>query len=145
LTQPPNPIFKRSSLVTRVVERTFFHPGAQTLYRSASPQKYITSSESSERLVLLEIAPGQQCTYAIAPDGESRLITEGEGAGTPDAYSPEISIKEHRRWDVEPYNAMGWPRYHQTWTPNNGYNCPVFRGQSGVLIRIDEGTVEKLY
>ncbi|NER00923.1 MAG: hypothetical protein F6K30_30240 [Cyanothece sp. SIO2G6] len=102
-----------------------YHPGAEWEYRTAQDRvgTFIspTLPEGSPTL-----RPGQQCTYS----SDGRLITHGAGAGTPDAYSPQVtgigqgwvSNNSHTFWDVKPFNADGmtWEEYHQTWTPNQG-------------------------
>ena len=99
-----------------------YHPGADTGYRSTEPTKIVSEKDPSREPLMA----GQQCTY----DKEGNLITDGEAAGTPDAFSPNSGLLEfvgyslnHMEWDVEPSEAMSLEEYHQTWTPNNGNDC----------------------
>ena len=112
-----------------------FHPNAAWEYRSSGTYiGYILPKESGNGLPTLR--PGQQCTYSR----DGKLITEGPGAGTPDAYSPEVTLPgqglvvtaSHTYWDVDPFKAEGmtWQEYHQTWTPDNGNNCSQNTGVS---------------
>lgn len=95
-----------------------FHKGAKCCIRSKVPN----ASNA-----------GQQCCY----DKDGKLITHGEGAGTPDKVSPE-----HNNWwegghqdeDVIPasmaYAIDGYQfgkfskMYNQVRPPNKGKNCP---------------------
>ncbi|MEM7595208.1 MAG: hypothetical protein AAF383_27550 [Cyanobacteria bacterium P01_A01_bin.83] len=95
------------------------HPGADSGYRSSEPVEI----KSSVNPKLPELEAGQQCTYK-----QGNLITHGEGAGTPDAYSPSFSDPinsfNHYQTDVFPSQNMSTKEYHKEWTPNNGNNCP---------------------
>jgi hypothetical protein len=93
------------------------HPGASSGYRSSEPVEF--KSSVNPEAPTLEV--GQQCTY----DQEGDLITHGEGAGTPDAYSPSeiTNIPDHYETDVFTSKHMSTEQYHETWTPNNGNNC----------------------
>lgn len=110
--------FTRSFLLVQT-----YHPGADTAYRSA--EGAVEPYYSQILPGAAPLYPGQQCTY----DDTGMLITGGIGAGTPDAYSPEVASpiwsSLHPIWDVEPAKAMSWQEYQQTWTPNNGNSCPV--------------------
>lgn len=106
-----------------------YHPEATSEYRST--ENSVRPYTSLTKLGLPTLMTGQQCTY----DRNSQLITSGAGAGTPDAYSPEVtaigqglfSNNSHTYWDVKPFeaNSMTWQEYQQTWIPNNGNNCPT--------------------
>ncbi len=106
-----------------------YHPGANFDFRSSKNRvKPFASQINREAPPLM---PGQQCIY----DQAGNLITSGEGAGTPDAYSPEVtgvgkgwtSNDSHTFWDTKPFDADGmtWQEYQQVWTPNNGNGCPL--------------------
>ena len=60
-----------------------YHPGASYVFRSHSSRVGYFKLRSSKT-----IRPGQQCTY----DNRGKLITDGPGAGTPDAYSSEVTL-----------------------------------------------------
>ena len=94
------------------------HPGAASGYRSSEPVE-IKSSVNPE---LPKLEAGQQCTF----DRNGDVITRGEGAGTPDAFSPSeaTNVLEHYQTDVFPSRNMSTKEYHQEWTPNNGNKCP---------------------
>lgn len=114
-----------------------YHPGASYSFRSHSSRVGYFKIRSGKT-----IRPGQQCTY----DNRGKLITNGPGAGTPDAYAPEVtpdlaiyrSPKEetHTYWDTKPFDAMtnnredgwenkdGWKEYHRVWTPNRVCGLP---------------------
>jgi AMOP domain len=104
-----------------------YHPGAAAEYRTTRNlvQPY-TPAAKPEMPVLM---PGQQCTY----NANGKLITHGAGAGTPDAYSPEVtnswqelfSSNSHTHWDVNPFKPAGmtWQEYQKTWISNNGNLC----------------------
>jgi hypothetical protein len=114
-----------------------YHPGASYSFRSHSSRVGYFKLRSGKT-----IRPGQQCTY----DNRGKLITNGPGAGTPDAYAPEVtpdlaiyrSPKEetHTYWDTKPFDAMtnnredgwenkdGWKEYHRVWTPNRVCGLP---------------------
>ena len=94
------------------------HPGAASGYRSSEPVEI----KSSVNPKLPELEAGQQCTF----DRKGDLITHGEGAGTPDAYSPsELSnVLDHYRTDVYPSKHLNTGDYQKQWTPNNDNNCP---------------------
>lgn len=99
---------------------SWFHPGAKTSYRSRNPKDY----PSPVRSGLKPLRPGQQCTY----DAKQRLITQGPGAGTPDAYGSEGTDAFsflHTDWDVKTFKAMDLDEYLKTWTPNNANQCPI--------------------
>ena len=93
------------------------HPGADSGYRSSEPVEIKSSVDPK----LPELEAGQQCTYK-----QGNLITHGEGAGTPDAYSPSkvTNVLKHYQADVFPSQNMSTKEYHKEWTPNNGNNCP---------------------
>ncbi|WP_157867681.1 hypothetical protein [Gloeothece citriformis] len=113
-----------------------YHPGASYVFRSHSSRVGYFKLKSGK-----VIKPGQQCTY----NAQGQLITDGPGAGTPDAYSSEVtataqgwrSEDSHTFWDTNPFDAMtnnrekgweqkeGWKEYHKTWTPNTGNGCPL--------------------
>jgi hypothetical protein len=131
----------RAEADVRFVDATYpvltstFHPGAVWEYRTDEGfVEDVLPIERREGFVALR--PGQQCTYSR----NGRLITDGEGAGTPDAYSPEVthvgqglvSRNSHSYWDVETFKASGmtWQEYQKTWIPNNGNNCPSNTGVS---------------
>jgi len=104
-----------------------YHPGAVWEYRT-STDAVGTYNSPTLPAGSPTLRPGQQCTYSA--DGQ--LITDGPGAGTPDAYAPEVtwpgqgvvSDNSHTFWDVAPFDAgMSWREYHQTWTPNNTNRC----------------------
>ncbi len=89
------------------------HPGAAKCIRST------IASES-------DCPSGQQCCY----DAKGNLITDGDGAGTPDKTAPNgpICTKKHYDDDVKPYT---WCRdgseldtYRKARPPNNGNKCP---------------------
>jgi hypothetical protein len=114
-----------------------YHPGASYSFRSHSSRVGYFKLRSGKT-----IRPGQQCTY----DNRGKLITDGPGAGTPDAYSSEVtpdlavyrSPKEetHTYWDTKPFDAMtnnredgwekkdGWKEYYRVWTPNRVCGLP---------------------
>ena len=94
------------------------HPGAASGYRSSEPVEF----KSTIKPEAPELEVRQQCTYDI----EGELITQGEGAGTPDAYSPSEmkNIADRYETDVFPSQHMSTEKYQETWTPNNGNNCP---------------------
>lgn len=123
-----SPSFEEASWVNRWFVLPIYHPGAYTEFRSvASAIKEYTSPTTGKI-----IKPGQQCAY----DAKGNLITRGPAAGTPDAFSPNVtytgegwlSENSHTYWDVTPADAMTWQEYHQTWTPNNGKSCPANDG-----------------
>ena len=112
-----------------------YHPGAETEYRTRA-EFVVRYSPPSNIQFSNKLMPGQQCAY----DAAGKLITHGVGAGTPDAYSPEVTdnfdglITEdsHTYWDVTPFDAEGmtWQEYQKTWTPNpgkksNGEACEI--------------------
>lgn len=106
-----------------------FHPGAEYEFRTRKDRVYEYSLQL--RPGSIKIMPGQQCTYATdttSPERPVRLITDGAGAGTPDAYSPEISLLFHIDWDVQTFKADGmtWEEYQETWKPNKGDSCKTF-------------------
>jgi hypothetical protein len=133
-----SPIFVESSLADFFFEKDF-HPGASYAFRSHASRVGYFKLRSGKT-----IRPGQQCTY----DSGGKLITDGPGAGTPDAYAPEVTgtgrglskspnyKTSHTYWDIEPFNVMsnkpedllwyeksGWKRYQEIWTSNKGNNC----------------------
>jgi hypothetical protein len=121
-----NPRFIDSTnfLITKI-----YHPGAVWEYRTSNDAVSTYSSPTLPDGSPI-LRPGQQCTYSA----DGLLITDGSGAGTPDAYSPEVtrtgqglvSDDSHTFWDVSPSNSeMSWQEYHQTWTPNNANRCPT--------------------
>ena len=135
-----SPTFVESSAVAFRFERNY-HPGASYAFRSHSSRVGYFKLKSGK-----VIRPGQQCTY----NAQGQLITDGPGAGTPDAYSSEVTTnfkgsrigriitdESHTIWDTKPFDAMtnnredgwenknGWKEYHRTWTPNTGNGCPL--------------------
>ena len=62
-----------------------YHPGAVVEYRSTAiaVDPYPSPTDPGAPVLM----PGQQCTY----DARGNLVTEGPGAGTPDAYSPSVT------------------------------------------------------
>lgn len=125
-----SPIFVESPRADFLFERGY-HPGASYAFRSHSSRVGYFKLRSGKT-----IRPGQQCTY----DNRGKLITDGPGAGTPDAYSPGVTLPfegSHTVWDTKPFDAMtnnrengweyknGWKEYQQVWTPNNGNGCPL--------------------
>lgn len=86
-----------------------FHQGAVTGYRSTGGFSTLPGTSH-----------GQQCCYG--PDG--RLITSGQGAGTPDVWSPDIRhLTQHLEADVDTWTELGWQIYNQFWVPDIGNNC----------------------
>lgn len=121
-----NPRFVDS---TNFITTKEYHPGAVWDYRTS---KDAAGTYSSPTLPdgSSTLRPGQQCTYGA----DGLLITDGSGAGTPDAYAPKVtwpgqglvSDNSHTFWDVDASDAgMSWQEYHQTWTPNNTNRCPT--------------------
>jgi hypothetical protein len=117
-----------------------YHPGASYDYRTSASRVRPFPASSSKNLDPL--MPGQQCIYDI----NGNLITKGPGAGTPDAYSPNVTFplqgtfagalfvggRSHTYWDESTFDPNGmrygktgltWPEYQKTWTPNNGNKC----------------------
>ncbi len=136
-----NPTFVESSAFAFWGFERSYHPGASYAFRSHSSRVGYFKLRSGKT-----IRPGQQCTY----NNRGKLITDGPGAGTPDAYAPEVtpnlanagplsqSPKEetHTYWDTKPFNAMtnnredgwekkdGWKEYYRVWTPNRVCGLP---------------------
>jgi hypothetical protein len=130
-----DPIFVKSSRAAFLVERRY-HPGASYAFRSHSSRVGYFKLRSGKT-----IRPGQQCTY----DNRGKLIIDGPGAGTPDAYSSEVTYiakgwidhkNSHTYWDTKPFDAMtnnrengwenkdGWKEYYRVWTPNRVCGLP---------------------
>ncbi len=69
----------------------------------------------------------QQCCYKRNDStGQDELITGGSGAGTPDFFISGLgggSFWAHQKYDVWPFNILGWERYTNYWIPNQGYGC----------------------
>lgn len=104
-----------------------YHKGAVSSYRSYPPVKTNEGKSS------------QQCCY----DENGKLITDKQGAGTPDKVSTcrgeDKSGQMLIRWsgvighyikDVKPWNRYmkadsinGWQEYNKLWTPNEGKDC----------------------
>ncbi|KAM9777270.1 isthmin-2 [Neosynchiropus ocellatus] len=63
----------------------------------------------------------QHCCY----DNQTRLITRGKGAGTPNLISAELSPELHYKVDVLPWILCkgDWSRFHSVRPPNNGLHC----------------------
>lgn len=116
------PEFQSSNFFESVVDE-IYHPGADTVYRSTDA----TEIRSTINPNLTPLQAGQQCAY----DEDGYLITHGEAAGTPDAFNPnatDLFSYQHYDADVNPAKVFDLERYHQSWTPNNGDNCPINRG-----------------
>ena len=75
-----------------------YHPGAKICIRSTS------------------VSARQQCCY----DKSNNLITDGEGAGTPDKKG---TLFAHMARDVNPWYLCGWEKYNTVRPPNNANNC----------------------
>lgn len=116
-----------------------YHPGAVSEYRS-SESRVRTYPPLNKPTDMPRLRPGQQCVY----DAKGDLINYGAGAGTPDAYSPEITLplqgapsyygietNSHTFWDVRSSDVMRWEDYQETWVPNRGKDpktgkvCPI--------------------
>ena len=142
LSSGDSPMFVESSLMFLAAEQDY-HPGASHLFRSHASRVRAFTLKSGET-----IRPGQQCAY----NARGELITNGPGAGTPDAYSSQhrpswlTSLNLHLFWDTAPFGTLtndlepgwenqdGWRKYHEVWTPNPGRSvdqdgrssaCPV--------------------
>ncbi|XP_053701382.1 isthmin-2 isoform X1 [Synchiropus splendidus] len=63
----------------------------------------------------------QHCCY----DNQTRLITRGKGAGTPNLISAELSPELHYKVDLLPWILCkgDWSRFHSVRPPNNGLQC----------------------
>lgn len=117
------PEFESSNFFESVIDE-IYHPGADAVYRSTEA----TEINSTVNPNLPPLQAGQQCAY----DEDGNLITYGEAAGTPDAFNPNVTdlfSYEHTDADVTPAEVFDLERYHQSWTPNNGDNCPINRGE----------------
>jgi hypothetical protein len=90
----------------------FFHPGAATGYRSTRGYPSVPGTSH-----------GQQCCY----DTQGLLITDGQGAGTPDVWSPGTDFWKHQLYDVQTWLRLGSPTYNRYWIPNRGAGCPPNR------------------
>jgi RHS repeat-associated protein len=91
-----------------------YHPGAASGFRIYDKKK--------------DPAAGNQVTY----DSKGNLITHGPAAGTPDLVSPVdlTKVLDHVLWDVEPFKAMGWAKYHKAgWAPVNDPKAPENWGE----------------
>jgi hypothetical protein len=102
-----------------------YHPGAKSCYRSKDA---CAASRIYEQDGVLfgknDYQPehGQQCCY----DPNGALITQGPAAGTPDFYAPAgLYPKSHVKYDVDPFNRLGWRAYARQWPPNKGDNCSI--------------------
>lgn len=118
-----NSEFESSNSIESFIDE-YYHPGADTVYRSTEA----TEIPSTVNPNLSPLQAGQQCAY----DEDGNLITHGEAAGTPDAFNPNVTdlfSYEHTDADVTPAEIFDLERYHQSWTPNNGDNCPINRGE----------------
>ena len=73
--------FESSDYIESVID-SIYHPGADAVYRSIEG----TEIHSSVNPDLEPLNAGQQCAYE-----NGKLITEGQAAGTPDAFNPNAT------------------------------------------------------
>ena len=97
-----------------------YHKGAENCVRSDSGFSSVPGTSH-----------GQQCCY----DARDRLITEGQGAGTPDVWRAALgSYRRHWAIDSDPWEPLGWETYNQFWIPDNGNNCPSIPAPSPIPV-----------
>lgn len=103
---------------------SYYHPGAVTSFRSYPYTATVINGK--------KFKSGQQCTY----DEKGKLMPSGEGAGTPDKFSPAkgennmglltiniFRVIRHRKYDSSPWKKQEWKEYHKFWPPDKGRNC----------------------
>ncbi|MFI4916195.1 MAG: RHS repeat-associated core domain-containing protein [Phycisphaerales bacterium JB060] len=106
---PQNPVERMWKDPSEADQR--YHPGAKWCMRT----KGLPYREE-----------GQQCCY----DASGDLITSGQGAGTPDLWSPNepIDLERHLHYDVRPFEACRraglLDLYFEVRPPNNALGCP---------------------
>eukprot|EP00057_Strongylocentrotus_purpuratus_P001353 XP_001198390.2 PREDICTED: isthmin [Strongylocentrotus purpuratus] len=78
----------------------------------------------------------QQCCY----DSNQRLITRGQGAGTPQLITSQISQELHYKIDILPWIICkgDWTRYNQIRQPNNDRECADIPDLQTFLSQVDE-------
>lgn len=78
----------------------------------------------------------QQCCY----DANQRLITRGQGAGTPQLITSQISQELHYKIDILPWIICkgDWTRYNQIRQPNNDRECADIPDLQTFLSQVDE-------
>ena len=95
------------------------HPGAAECFRQVKTTR----------------GPGQQCCYD-SEENQSRLMTTGRAAGTPDLIGSAEGENsdgtcnwnllwgaEHMARDVAPFYTLSFEEYQRGWPPNQGANC----------------------
>jgi hypothetical protein len=136
-----------------------YHPGGSYEYRSRKEAvRPFSATHNPSSGKLDPIMPGQQCVY----DSSGNLITHGPAAGTPDAYSPNVTYdlqgsalgraisgktNSHTYWDVvtsDPNglrfgkNGLTWTEYHETWVPNNVNRCQKNPPGGSISVEVHE-------
>nr|XP_054758296.1 isthmin-like [Lytechinus pictus] len=78
----------------------------------------------------------QQCCY----DANQRLITRGQGAGTPQLITAQISRELHYKIDILPWIICkgDWTKYNRIRQPNNGRECEEIPDLQTFLSQVEE-------
>ncbi|XP_064621500.1 uncharacterized protein LOC135484200 [Lineus longissimus] len=100
---------------------------------------YKPSAERCIRSLLVpdsEVFSAQHCCY----DKWMQLITRGQGAGTPNLVSPELSYILHYKIDMLPWIICkgDWRRYNKVLPPNNQQQCTQNPREFDYLKQIEE-------